>query len=541
MTCLLRIKFLVWIALFPLLLSFLSEVKASSKLNAELKPIEESAVHSSTSIRERNEVQKAALAPRLFTVDVVNIPMKEFLYALARDAGVQIDIHPDIQDKVSLVVKDQTLEQILKRIVQLGSIRLTQQLDRIIVEPDYPYHRRYGFDYLNIGRSITLKTQISSSLANNKANSSGASAQENNHSSLLLETQAEHKFWPKLKAALCQTLMNMRTSSYQPRCRLGSDNSTEYDDVVLYPEIGIIAVYATQRQHEEIAELLKDFKARVSRQVLIEATIVEVELNEGFEAGVDWTFLLGGGVKMGTSFLSNTLATSPFIFFSKEGATRLQTLIKALETFGQTKVLSSPRVMALNNQTAVLKVVNEEVYFTLEIKEDFNRQGEMKHRKFESQLHTVPVGLVMNVTPQIGETGVVSLYVKPSITSIGGYQDDPAVSLYAAEQGLAIKSQVPILQIREFDSMLSIPDQHIAILGGLIRDDQRTSRESVPILGKLPLLGRLFQYQHQRKKKSELIIFLRPKVIQPLNTDINASAHLPVEGFLQKSGAKNAY
>lgn len=537
MTYLLHIKFLLWIALFPLLLILPSKVKASPGL----KPVEESVEHLSPFIQAHNVVKKTALAPRLFTVDVVNIPMKEFLYALARDAGVQIDIHPDIQDKVSLVVKDQTLEQILKRIVQLGSVRVTHQLDRIIVEPDYPYHQRYGFDYLNIGRSIALKTHISSSLANHKINSSGASPQENNHSSLLLETHAEHKFWPKLKAAVCQTLMNRRASSYQPRCRLGSDNSTDSDDVVLYPEIGIIAVYATQRQHEEITELFKDFKARVSRQVLIEATIVEVELNEGFEAGVDWTFLLGGGVKMGTSFLSNTLASSPFIFFSKEGPTRLQTLIKALETFGQTKVLSSPRIMALNNQTAVLKVVNEEVYFTLEIKEDFNRQGEMKHRKFESQLHTVPVGLVMNVTPQIGETGVVALHVKPSITSIGGYQDDPAVSLYAAEQGLAVKSQVPILQIREFDSMLSIPDQHIAILGGLIRDDQRTSRESIPILGKLPLLGRLFQYQHQRKKKSELIIFLRPKVIQPLNTDINASTHLPVTDFWQKSGSKNVY
>jgi general secretion pathway protein D len=326
-----------------------------------------------------------------------------------------------------------------------------------------------------------------------------------------LQNNIENRFWPNLKEGICQILLTTPSSWHESQCHFAIDK--QGGDVILYPEAGLLLVYATQRQHREIADLTKDITQSAKRQVLIEATILEVELNEGYEAGVDWSLLMQNGIKAGTHFVTNHLAHAPFIFFPHSGSNPLQGLIKALEVFGHTRVLSSPRIMALNNQTAVLKIVNEEVYFTLQLKEDLNRHGEMQQRKFESQLHTVPVGLIMSVTPQIAEEKLISLHVRPSITSIGAYKEDPAVSLYAAAQKAPIKSQVPILQIREFDSMLSIPDQHVAILGGLIKDDQYLEQKQIPLLSRLPGLNWLFRYQHQRKKKSELVLLLRPQIV----------------------------
>lgn len=471
---------------------------------------------------------KPSIETRLFNMEVVNVSLKELLYTLARDADVEIDIHPNINEKVSLVAHNQTFSQILARIAKMLPIRVKYDQHRVIVEADRPYHKRYKVDYLPIERSIILKTQIAPSLSKPSLDSKQVGMQDSNNSSMSLEGNLSNYFWPKLKQTLCQVLLSTSSHEHQSKCSLNSDKG-EVGDVMLFPEVGMISLYGTDKQHQHITELLSDIQNRAGRQVLIEATIVEVELNEGYEAGVDWSLVLGDGMKMGGNLLANNLAVPPFVFFSQQGSHHLQGMIKALEIFGHTKVLSSPRVIALNNQPAVLKVVNEEVYFTVEVKEELGRHKETKHRKFESRLHTVPIGLVMNVTPQIGETGIVSLHVRPSITSIGGYKDDPAVSLSAAEQKVTVKSQVPVLQVREFDSMLSIPDQHIAILGGLIRDNHQKSHEGVPFLARLPVVGTIFRYQQQRHKKSELIIFLRPRIVDYGSTKMVMERHLAQE------------
>lgn len=472
------------------------------------------------------------LSSRVFNVEVVNVSLRELLYTLAKDAGVEIDIHSDVEEKVSLVAINQTFSQILARLKRMASIRVKYEDEKkIVVQADKPYYQQYQLDYLNVERGLSVKTQIAPSLLKSITEKTQLGIQDSNSSSMLLEGNLKNQFWPNLKRTLCQALIGTSSKGHISRCK-GEGEKEGADDVALYPEAGLISLFGTQKQHEVLRELLADIQARVSRQVLIEATIVEVELNEGYETGVDWSLLLANGSKLAGNFLANNLAAAPFVFFSQPEPQRLQMMIKALETFGHTKVLSSPRVMALNNQPALLKVVNEEVYFTVEIKEDFNRRKERRERReysFESHLHSVPIGVVMNVTPQIGNTGIISLHVRPTITSIGGYKEDPAVSLSAAERDVPVKSQVPILQVREFDSMLSIPDQHIAILGGLIRDSHEVSREGLPFLSRLPILGGLFSYQQKRQKKSELIIFLRPKIVDYGNTYLPINDHLTQE------------
>jgi general secretion pathway protein D len=458
-------------------------------------------------ISEAKSEMMPEMPDRLFQLNVVNVSAKELLYTLMHDAGVDCDIHPALTAKVSLVAKNQTVTQILHRVAAQADLRFFARHGRLVIEPDQPYMQRYSIDYLNIQRTMALKTQIVSSVLNNEQGKLQNGI--DNTSSMVLQGSSDNQFWLRFRLMLCQHLSSTPSRWHAPSC-----GAAEAGDVTIYPEVGLVNVYGTQRQQQAIEHLIQEIVQRARQQVLIEATIVEVELDKQYEAGIDWSLLLGGGVTAGGKWLANNMATAPFFLFSG-GSSRFQTLIKALESFGQTRVLSSPRVMALNNQTAILKVVNEEIYFTLQLKEDFNRDGDVRHRKFESQLHTVPVGLVMNVTPQIGKDKTVSLHIRPSITSIGGYKEDPAVSLYASAQNLAVKSQVPILQVREFDSMLLIPDQHIAVLGGLIRDEYRQNVEGMPFLGRVPGLGALFRHERQQKKKSELIVFLRPHIVMP--------------------------
>jgi general secretion pathway protein D len=177
--------------------------------------------------------------------------------------------------------------------------------------------------------------------------------------------------------------------------------------------------------------------------------------------------------------------------------------IRLLESFGNTRVLSSPKLMALNNQTAILKVVNNLVYFTVKSDTTTPATGPAVTNK-TSTPHTVPVGVVMSVTPQVNENGAVTLNVRPTISrSVGNGIEDPA------NPG----SFVPEIQVREMESMLQVNSGQTVVLGGLMEDTVDKNADAVPGISKLPLIGKLFQGKNDTVKKTELVIFLRPTVI----------------------------
>ncbi|WP_051711003.1 type II secretion system protein GspD [Andreprevotia chitinilytica] len=225
--------------------------------------------------------------------------------------------------------------------------------------------------------------------------------------------------------------------------------------MIIHPETGLIVVNAPARVQKQVDDFLSRLGASARRQALIEATIVEVALNNQYQAGVDWSRIASGsaGLSLQQQSIGSNLATSPFTTLSYTNNTlfggTFNATVKLLEQFGRTRVLSSPKIMALNNQTALMKVVEEQVYFTIKATEDRNTDGNVVSRVFTSVLHTVPVGLVMQVTPQIASDDQISLNVRPTITNISSYVDDPAIQMFAASSDQKIKSQVPVLQVRE--------------------------------------------------------------------------------------------
>lgn len=201
--------------------------------------------------------------------------------------------------------------------------------------------------------------------------------------------------------------------------------------------------------------------------------------------------------------------------------------IRMLQQFGNTKVLSSPKIMAVNNQTALLKVVNNEVYFTIEVNREAATTTSAGTTTYETEVHTVPVGFMMSVTPFVSDKDDVSLNIRPTISRIVGYVNDPSPDL-AREN---ITSRIPVIQEREMASVLKLKDNQTAVIGGLIEDSNMNDKNAVPWLNEMPVLGDLFSYKDDLATKSELVIFIRPIVVK--NPDVDNGDLGSLRSFLK--------
>jgi general secretion pathway protein D len=257
--------------------------------------------------------------------------------------------------------------------------------------------------------------------------------------------------------------------------------------------------------------------------VLIEATIVEVGLKDQFHAGVDWTSIgraTGFNIKSVANAKDN-LAGNLASYFSigySNANNNLTATLNLLESFGTTRILSSPKIMAINNQTALLKVVNNEVYFSIDVQQGaISTTGIITQPVYTTTPHTVPVGVVMSVTPQISEGGVVSMTVRPTISRVTGYKNDPNPALAALNigkgEGDRIQNPVPEIQVREMESVLQVNSGQTIIMGGLMQDDIARGRDGLPVLSRPDGWGAIFGQQERKAAQTELVIFLRPTII----------------------------
>jgi len=453
-----------------------------------------------------------------YTVVVNEVPVKELLFALARDASLNVDIHPDVQGMVTLNAVDQTLPRILQRISRQVDLRYEFDDDVIVVGPDVPFLRSYRVDYVNMSRDSSSDIASSTEVATTGSGEAGGIIGGTNTSSTNVTNTSNHRFWETLASSLRAMLGDTAAGGG------GGGTVASSPDVIINAESGVIVVRATSRQHEMVRSYVDLVLANAQRQVLIEATVVEVSLSDEHQSGVDFTLLAeDSGLNIiqdlnrldepSTLLLDFVELDSPIGFFD--------ITIEALKRFGNVQVLSSPKLMALNNQTAILKVVDNEVFFTIEFEEEEDEDANTEEIRIESTVNTVAVGLVMNVTPQINARDTVTLNVRPTITRILRFVPDPGVQLFANRLGAAnVVNQVPVVQVRETETVLRINSGQIAILGGLMQDRIRRGTEGIPGLSDIPAFGELFQSRNNEFVKTELVIFLRPVVVR--NASIEA-------------------
>ena len=449
------------------------------------------------------EPPRPTAALETYSVVVTDVPVRDMLFALARDAKLNVDVHPSVTGNVTLNAIDQTLPQILDRIARQVDVRFTQEGDTLQVEPDAPFLRNYKIDYVNMARdntsSVSVATQIATTGAAAVGDSGGASG--TNNSTTSVTSTSNQRFWGTLERNVRAILGDA----------VAADATESSAAVIVNAESGILSVRATTREHQQIQTFLDQVQVNAQRQVLIEATVVEVKLNDDYQLGVDWSLIASGaGWSVNQALLGTNFSEEPFSLLTyADPDTSLgntSTTVGMLRRFGDVKVLSSPKIMAINNQTALLKVVDNLVYFTIEA-ETTTTDG-VSNTTYTSVVHTVPVGFVMSVTPQINDTDTVILNIRPTISRVISFVQDPNPSLQDVE------SSVPQIQVREMDSLLRINSGQTAVLGGLIQDGVDLNRVGTPVLSELPGIGDAFSYRSNAVSKTELVIFLRPRVIR---------------------------
>ncbi|MDQ3581026.1 MAG: pilus (MSHA type) biogenesis protein MshL [Pseudomonadota bacterium] len=482
----------------------------------------------------------AAPATEKYTVVVHEVPVKELLFALARDAAVNVDVDPGIDGIVTLNALDQTLPQILDRIARQVDMRYEIRDKNILVMPDRPYFRSYTVDYVNLSRdttgTINVATQIATTGAGQigEGGGGGGGGAGNNNSTTAITNTANNRFWLTLTRNI-QALVGETAS--------GSAQDLPVTEAVIpNPEAGLINVRATAKQHEAVQSFIDRVMANAHRQVLIEATVVEVALSDRYQQGIDWRVinegtgfdafqLLTGSLAPGLGAAAPPLAAlgvaNSFVLNFTDldsGLGRIDVVVQLLRQFGDLQVLSSPRIMALNNQPAVLKVVENVVYFEIDVEPGVATGNTQSIPAIETTAKTVPVGLVMTVTPQVNENQSVILDMRPTISSITKSVPDPSPDLAVA----GTTNLVPQIQVREMESVLKVQNGQIAVLGGLIQDSVQQNSNRVPLLSDLPVLGDAFFKSHDNLyTRSELVIFLRPLVIGNPSIDADLSGYRP--------------
>jgi MSHA biogenesis protein MshL len=532
---------------------------------------------------------KPAAKVETYSVVVNNIPAQDLLFALARDAKVNVDIHPGISGNITLNAIDQTLQQLLTRISKQIDMRWELDGANLAVMPDSPYLHTYKVDYVNMSRdtsgTVTITTQVASTGGSAGGTASGGSTTSGNNSQTRIENKTLHHFWETLEKNVKDILRETdkilpegssetvieradqqattgtgmqapatpRASTSGSQGIAGSPNPAtlqqtgttvvkrttfrEAASVIVNPESGVVTVRATSRQHERVQEFLSAVMASARRQVLIEATIAEVSLSDNYQQGINWTAARLGraGFTMtqtGSAVTSNILQLAYNNTASRVGS--ITAAVKLLDAFGTVKVLSSPKLSVLNNQTAVLKVVDNLVYFT--IKADTTTNQTTSITTYTSTLNSVPVGLVMSVTPQISENDTVLLNIRPSISRKFTDVQDPNPAL------AGIESRIPVIRTREMESMIRVENGNIAVMGGLMEDSLENNDSAVPGVSRIPLLGKFFQNRDDTRRKTELVVFLRPIVIKDASIDGEYSAFrekLPGQDFFDKNLGPN--
>jgi MSHA biogenesis protein MshL len=511
-------------------------------------------------------LSKPKAAPKVETYSVVvkDIRVQELLFALARDAKLNVDIHPGLVGTVTLNAIDQTLQQLLSRIAKQVDMRWEIDGPNLIVMPDSPFLRNYKVDYVNMSRDVSgtvaINTQIASTSTAAATGGSAATGSGNN-SSTTVNSRAKNNFWESLEKNIKDILREtdkilpegssetvversdqQSTTGTGAAAAAGGRSATaqasiagspnpaalqqqgttvvrrttfrEAASVIVNPEAGVVVVRATGRQHEKVQEYVDQVLSNSRRQVMIEATIAEVRLQNDYQQGIDWTRLRTGSAgfamrqNMGPSLPSIGETGKAFVLNYVAPGLNIAATLKFLETFGNVKVLSSPKISVLNNQTAMLKVVDNIVYFTIKADTTTTASGPSQ-TTVTTTPNSVSVGLVMSVTPQVGDSEDILLNIRPTISRVTGYKADPNPSIPAG-----LTNAVPEIQTREMESMLRLANGEIAVMGGLMYDSMENATDAVPFLSKLPLLGTAFTGRSDKTVKGELVVLLKPTIIR---------------------------
>jgi len=466
-----------------------------------------------------------------FDVATNDVPVQQFFMSLAEGTPYSIVVNEKVDGTITLNLKNVTVAETMEVVRDVFGYDYRQNKHGFMVFPRELQSRIFSVNYLNVKRSgkseirVTSGQLTQSGTTNTSGSASSDSGSSSNTTSAVtgstISTTSETDFWEDLATAL--------------KAMIGEEEGRK---VVVNAASGLVVVKAMPNELRNVSEFLTQIQNIVGRQVILEAKILEVELNDGYQAGINWAALgdpedggslIAGQVGGGTIFAGgvsgiqgNQGVLDPRSFAAVDSTNieafggmftlalnlnEFNVFLELLQNQGNVQVLSSPRVSTVNNQKAVIKVGSDE-YFVTEIENTVTTTAATESQNPSVKLTPFFSGIALDVTPQIDDAGSVTLHIHPSVSQVVDQSKTVSIGDSVITLPLAFSST------RESDSIIRAHHGQIVVIGGLMKDEMRENVASVPILGKLPFVGSLFRHTRQVSSKSELVILLRPLIVE---------------------------
>lgn len=467
----------------------------------------------------------AVSEPR-FNIAAENTPAQALFMSLVEGTAYSMIVHPDITGTISLQLKDVTIEEALSTIRKIYGYDYKREGMRFMVLGKGMQTRLFPVSYLDFKRKGLSDTHVSSgelSQSENLSSNNGGStsSSQTKRSGINVETRSESDFWGSMTLALVALI--------------GSEDDRR---VVVNPQSGLVLIRALPSELDMAAEFISVTQNTVNRQVMLEAKIIEVELNDSFQSGINWTGIgnvdgtnfmasqVGGGSVLSGNNTSNlnglvgnldpgaaysaisSAATSAFggVFSLAIKGQDFAAFVELLQSQGDVQVLSSPRVSTVNNQKAVIKVGGDE-FFVTGISNTQVVNGGATTVSPEVELTPFFSGIALDVTPQIDAQNNITLHIHPTVSNVDQRDKNFIVS------GESFTLPLAFSNIQESDNVVRAQTGQVVIIGGLMKEATTENNAAVPLLGDIPVLGNLFRHKKLSRIKKELVILLKPTVI----------------------------
>ena len=432
----------------------------------------------SSNVGETSPTTAPNLGP-LYSFRAQELPLIDALALFARSNQLNIVTGPEITGSVTVDFHNLPLERAMSALLEAHGYFWEHHENLIKVQKFKT--ATMNVDYIRLIRGGTGQNRAQ---MNSGSTTGGSGSQETGQ--ITVNQQDEIKFWEELEKQI-QTLMS------------------KDGRLVINKLSGTIQVTDWYKRIDEIKNFLKNVHQALHRQVQIEARIYEVNLNDNYSLGIDWSKINFYGTS-GNIGLANII-TAPFGGFIAKAATTtisfadgsFDGVLEALQEQGEIRVVSQPRVVTLNNQPALIKVATDQPFFTSTISQGTAGSPNI----VTEQARSVTVGLVLSVTPQVSDNGWIMLDVTPIISRLREISTSPLQTATA-----------PVLDVKQSSGLVRLKDGEMIIIGGLIQEESSETERKVPILGDIPFLGRLFTGTYTVKTKSELVIFISPKIVE---------------------------
>lgn len=437
-----------------------------------------------------------------FNITVNNVPVNNFFMGLVKGTKYNMTVSPQVTGMISLDLKNVTIPEIMDTVRETYGFEYEQTPSGFRVFPRQLETRIFTVNYLDIERGGQSSTSFGSGELTRttsqytSSNISSSARQQETSPSGNVATTSNAKFWKELKENLIAII-----------------GDKEGKSVVVNPQSGVVIVHAFTDELRNVATYLDDIQNNMNRQVVIEAQIIEVQLNAAFQTGINWKFLKASqGAYFSSSATNPAIEQIPNIpndFSSIFTATAtgggdFQAIIQLLNTQGKANVLSSPRIATTNNQKAVIKVGGDR-FFVTDVSSS-TTTGTSTETSQDVTLTPFFSGIALDVTPQINENGEVTLHIHPVISKVT--LDRQVFQVNDKKQDLPLAQS----SIREADSVVRAKNGQIIIIGGLMQSQSSDYTASTPGTEHLGIFKNLFRSTNKSAQKFELVILLRPVV-----------------------------